>query len=95
MLERTDEHHFRFREKLEFIENELTNLKQNNEIKSLKNDMTQKELPSITIDHITIENVHIVTSEIPAQFFQLHRKSHGESNQQVSLSPKINFRKKS
>ncbi|NMD70454.1 hypothetical protein HHO41_09135 [Bacillus sp. DNRA2] len=91
VLERTDEHHARLNEKLALLENELFDLKQNKEIQTLKSDVQQKELPSITIDHITIENIQVISSEIPTPLLQHIQHPHPRKEEH-NKSPKINIK---
>jgi hypothetical protein len=96
VLERTGEHHSRLEEKLEWVENELIELKQNIEMDSIKNTVEQQDSPKIRIDQLTIETFHIDQVNINYNDKALDKKNDVNTKlaNKKTNTPIINIRKK-
>lgn len=74
-MEKTGEKHSRLEDQLDFLENELNDIKQSIEINSVKASLDHPNRPpNIKIDHITIENIHIDQANLSVDLDQLLNK---------------------
>ena len=99
VLEKTGEDHSKLQNRLDTFANELTDLKQSIEINDLKSGSIQQVPPRITIDRITIENLHIESANLTVDLERLVNKGLIDQdmiNQTLSrrASPKINIQTK-
>ncbi|WP_318502564.1 hypothetical protein [Bacillus sp. T3] len=85
--------------RLDILENELIDLKQSIEIKELKSGSQQQVPSKMTIDQITIENLHMESANLTVDLEKLISKGLIDQdliNQALSrpASPKINIQTK-
>ncbi len=99
VLEKTGEDHSKLQNRLDILENELIDLKQSIEIKELKSGSQQQVPSKMTIDQITIENLHMESANLTVDLEKLISKGLIDQdliNQALSrpASPKINIQTK-